>query len=536
MSGATSLGTWLETPRSSDAIVAMFRAIGREVAASHRAGVVLGELGPDRIVVDAAGAPVLAEAVSAVDVEARSTAPELRRGGSPDAASDQYALSVALRDALSRAEGPRPSRRLMACVERGMADRAEHRWPSMDEWVAALGFRPPSLAVPAVVLGGVGVAAWFVLQRPDASVCDDLVPSWTEARRDALLAAFAAPGTPHAAAEGRRVVTMLDVTAERITKAWSSACNGITPDAAADRQCVRAADAELAAAVDATIASGAVERMRVTTAVLGDPARCLADAPAPDDAEMLGRWRAELSSGADDVDVLRRIRGEAEAAGVLRIAAEARWREGAALRLRGDASAIEVLRAAMSVAGEAKADALELEIAIELAGALREARRFDDADQLLRRGDEVATRLGATAGSRLVLERGHVAIARGDLDGAREAYREAIAAMREELGNDSPHVAVGLAALARIEHARAELELARDHVCEAEQILVGAHGKDAPPTLEVAVRCAIAWQVLDPEKASARLVELRAAIGQDPAFAEQREQVREALASLAARP
>lgn len=546
----TTLRAWLETPRQADEILTIFRAIGRGMSAAHRTGVVHGDIKPDNIVVTPDGTPKildfgLARLVGDDDPTTRSAdrtqgasddtrlgrrghggtprymAPEQKRGEPPDAAGDQYAFCVALTDALATAIGRKPSRHLLAAVARGKAEQPANRWPSMDELVAALGFRPPSPVVPLVVVGGVLTAAWFAWQRPPATACNGLVPSWTVARRDALVEAFAAPGTPYAASLGRRVTGTLDLHADQIASAWASACIDITVHAKRMQQCVEAADVELAATADAMIGGGQamIDRARTMASMLSDPAQCLTDdPPQPIDSADLTRWRADLASAVQrthtdargGLEIIRRVRTEAEAAGAPRIAAEAHWMEGASLGLLRDASAFDVLISAVESAGAAGFDEIEMTATTDLVALLREAGRFDDAEHWARHGVAVAERIPASEGyrARLDLEAAHITRARGDLDQAEARYRDAIAVLREQLGNDNPHVAIALNAVGTIELGRGEIERARDHYCEAEQILVGVFGKDLPRTIETAINCAMAQTRFDPEASRVRLLEL----------------------------
>lgn len=130
-----------------DRVLALFCAVGRGLAAAHAAGlvhrdpcpasVILGHDGVARVV-DFGGCEARPLSPSDLDVAPRYPAPETRRGQVPDARADQYAFCAALTAALTRDPGVRLDKRLQRALARGMADRPEDRWPSMDELLRAL--------------------------------------------------------------------------------------------------------------------------------------------------------------------------------------------------------------------------------------------------------------------------------------------------------------------------------------------------------------------------------------------------------------
>lgn len=192
------LDAWLAAePRTWQAIVAQFIAIGRGLGAAHAEGLVHRDLKPSNILVTQAGRPIiidfglarLADALadepttSAGEIalmspltetgELRGTpaymAPEVLGGSAPTAASDQFAFCVALFEALcGRPPFPRDSLPVMlhalqsgaldvppdvavpdevlAVLRRGLAADPADRWPSMQALVETLerldAFRP----------------------------------------------------------------------------------------------------------------------------------------------------------------------------------------------------------------------------------------------------------------------------------------------------------------------------------------------------------------------------------------------------------
>ncbi len=148
-----ALQTWLDglPPRldasAMERVLLVFCAAGRGLAAAHAAGlvhrdpcpasVILGHDGVARVV-DFGSAESRPLHPSDLDVVPRYPAPETRRGEVPDARADQYGFCAALLTTLQRDPEARIDRRLRAALERGMADRPEDRWPSMEELVRAI--------------------------------------------------------------------------------------------------------------------------------------------------------------------------------------------------------------------------------------------------------------------------------------------------------------------------------------------------------------------------------------------------------------
>ncbi|HEY8375563.1 MAG TPA: protein kinase, partial [Nannocystis sp.] len=196
-----TLDAWLrERARPWQAVLEVFLQAGRALAAAHHAGLLHRDFKPENVVVDSTGrARVLDFGLTcALDDRARVDdddlapltrtgsilgtpaymAPEQQRWGAAEPRSDQFSFCVALFEALfgRRPFGtlPRPGAfeiapiprdspvpaRIRRAIARGLAEKPEARWPTMDDLLAAL--QQPERPLSTSFVAGAGVGALVV--------------------------------------------------------------------------------------------------------------------------------------------------------------------------------------------------------------------------------------------------------------------------------------------------------------------------------------------------------------------------------------
>ncbi|HKE19716.1 MAG TPA: serine/threonine-protein kinase, partial [Kofleriaceae bacterium] len=278
------LRAWLQAAsRSRAAIVELFIAVGRGLAAAHAAGIVHRDFKPENVLVDrqgrarvtdfgiarvtregdeqAAGRPELAADAAPADGSSRSLtvtgavlgtpsymAPEQHLGTAADARADQFAFCVALYEAVTglrpfrgsssaelldaivtrrRIESEMP-RWLRAALLRGLEPDPRDRWPGMDALLAALARRPDRRRrrwfAGGAVAAGVGLLAWSLLAEsrqiePCPPARDRVADIWAAPVRERVRATFLATGAPGARAVFERADRALQ---ERVTS-WVTA-------------------------------------------------------------------------------------------------------------------------------------------------------------------------------------------------------------------------------------------------------------------------------------------------------------------------
>ncbi|HSK05368.1 MAG TPA: serine/threonine-protein kinase, partial [Kofleriaceae bacterium] len=206
-------------------LVAAYRQAASGLAAAHAVGLIHRDFKPDNAVFgDDGRLRVVDFGLAAGDVEGdegaapagtpRYMAPEQRAGGAVEAAVDQYAVGVALREAVAQTGRAEPAW-LGRVIARVTAARPGDRYPSMEALSRALGRDPRTLwsrralfAAP-VVLAAVGFGLGRAGAPAPAEVCGGgsaaLAPAWTIERALAGAAHIERLGTAVGAAAAPRV-------------------------------------------------------------------------------------------------------------------------------------------------------------------------------------------------------------------------------------------------------------------------------------------------------------------------------------------
>lgn len=383
-------------------------------------------------------------------------APEQHRGRESDARADQFAFCVALYEALvgvrpfagrspdelaaaKRAGNVQPppasahvSTAIFSVLQRGLAVRPEHRYPSMPALLTALARarrgrrRHVGFAVGLCAAVGLGVVvhrAW----PQDAQACDPdasrLPTVWYPARIDALRDRFDEARVPYAADAWHGTHERLDTFAREWGETWAVACEGGQHDAEDVRRhdlvsaCLSARLDELDArlgALEQGDPSRTIEHAVLSAARLESPSRCLLDeardagapAPPPELALSVEQVRREIEDAyalqeAGDFDAAiryaRAARHRAEELGWAPLLAEALLREGSSLDAAGhDAQARDPLREAAITGAAEGHDRVAAQAGTELAGVLADVPEGRaDAERWLRRAHAAIERMGA---------------------------------------------------------------------------------------------------------------------------------------------
>jgi len=247
-----NLRAYCRGPRTVREIVALYRAAGEGLAAAHRAGLIHRDFKPDNAMIGDDGRVRVLDFGLARSELAPSSEGDLTRGaGTPrymppeqaegrdlTPAVDQFALGVALREALvgRDADGKDADvpRWLDAIIERATAADPAARFASMDELLAALARDPATVWRRRLVVAGVVAAAGIAftvgtLRGGNDAVerCaggkDEIARTWNPTIRATIVAHLRGLG-PYGAAEAERLAGELDRYAASWAGAHRAAC------------------------------------------------------------------------------------------------------------------------------------------------------------------------------------------------------------------------------------------------------------------------------------------------------------------------
>ncbi|HEU0035012.1 MAG TPA: protein kinase [Kofleriaceae bacterium] len=328
----TTLRDWLRTPRKPDEILDVFVQVGRGLAAAHAVGLVHRDVKPSNIVVGSDGrARVLDFGLARLHAGEDGVvgtpaymAPEQERGERVDARADQFAFCVALWEALGDRRpvagevGPLDApERVVRALRRGLAPRAEDRFPAMDDLLDELAPSPSRgrrwMIATFVAAGAAATALAVLFTRPDqapescARAGSAIASAWTDRDRDGVRDAFGKTALPYAASAAATAIAELDAWSERWQRSAEQSCQATVIDLVQPAElhgmrvdCLEqlrdrfAYTVELAKSADARL----VEHASEIAASLPAPERC-------DDAAALAAVAPPAEAIRDQVAALR---------------------------------------------------------------------------------------------------------------------------------------------------------------------------------------------------------------------------------------
>jgi eukaryotic-like serine/threonine-protein kinase len=548
------------------AVLHVFRAAGQGLAAAHRVGLVHRDFKPDNVLVSAAydgrGDATgyvrvmdfgLARAMDdrrsseigrvskdgSVDLVSGSfslaltqvgtvlgtpayMAPEQHRGEGVDAKSDQYALCVALFEALwgtrpfvgeslqqlarakelgelrtPSANGPSVPRWVRRIVVRGLASDPAARWPSVEALVSALGRDPSRVRGwwlgAALVIGAVSAAV--ALMGNDDELCagasQQLEDLWNAEQRADLEKVLVSTEVSHAVETAVRVGEALDDYAAQWIEAHTDACEaarkrGEQSHAVMDARmrCLQTRRRDLSALID-TLSHADVEVVHeAVNAVLALPTidRCadvdyvLAQVSPPDDPEVYERVeelrqqvaqaRALSAAGkyAEGLQVAKRAHADALTTGYAPLVPETAYQLGVLLEDTGAyEEAAQALRTAYFEGRRTGMDEVSAQAATVLVLMLGERlARNDEAFAWSEHAEVEVARFGSESmRAHLYNQMATLHRSSGDLEQAQRFFERALSIYEAKLGPDHTQTGVSVLGLAVVHADRGDLDEAQ---------------------------------------------------------------------------
>jgi tetratricopeptide (TPR) repeat protein/predicted Ser/Thr protein kinase len=456
---------------------------------------------------------------------------EQLRGEGIDARSDQFSYCIALYEALWKQEPfaratvadrvlaledgrpKQPPRGLAPAaiwrvVRRGLQKQPDQRWPSFEALLEALEIIPArrrrrallALALPV----SLGVSWWFAVGSQTEActgVGDELAGVWDADTKAEIAGAFESTEVAHAAATLERVEQGLDAWADAWTTERLAQCEA-AHDKTDDESMARARRACLASQLrrveviteelgraDVEVMDRAVD----VVARLPAPSHCSAaeqlEGPEPPPRELIDRveeLRLELAAarslrelGRPDLEAVSGLVERARALDYPPLLAEAIAEQGDAEIAGGSARrGLELLDEAGRLALAAEHPRLLAETWTTL--ALHRATDYPEpllAGQQLELADAAWSRVHADPRSRsqIAFGRGRVAQQRGELERAREHYREALSLV----GEDDPERHAYLGSLAEVVETPQRIELREAALQTSERVFGPEHPNTA---------------------------------------------------------
>jgi eukaryotic-like serine/threonine-protein kinase len=460
----------------------------------------------------------------------RYMAPEQHAGEDADARADQYAYCVTAWEVLTGAppfsgtsfealvaakrqgppvwtKGTSVPASVVSALRRGLEHSPSARWPNMnalltelDRWRGRARLRRATIVLGSLVaMAGLGVGLHLLERLRASERCvargEEIAETWP-GRAEAVHAGVDASDVPYARTTIERLVPRLDAWAAEWSATRHAACIAHTVDDEMTSDTYERAEAcldesrERVATVLELLASSDVTAIRnaIITMAAQRTDRCADDGylrgrahASGVQAEEMRRLRrllarAEALQGAGQYDtgeeIARTVAETAESLESPTLVAEARFRLGTLLELRGEYdSAVKELASAYFLAAHEGADRIAFEAAMGLAFTI--GNDLADVSAGLQWGDHARV-AAARAGeedpvmqARLLANLAAVQRAAGSYREAKTLNEEALVLRERALGSEHPDVATSLnnlglvlAILGRLEEAKAMHERA----------------------------------------------------------------------------